>query len=72
MSASEGKASQLKDRMHIGSIVHRLSGTERQVLDVTLASLQACDGMRVVADVAATRGSHLPRTQNILCSTWLR
>ena len=50
---------QLNDRMHIGSIVHRLSGTENQVLDVTLAMLQACYSMRtcssVVAIVAATR-----------------
>jgi len=59
MFASEGRALQLKDRMHIGSIVHRLSGTENQVLDVTIARLQACASMHtcssVVADVAATR-----------------
>ena len=59
MFALEGRALQLKDRMHIGSIVHRLSGTERQVLDVTIARLQACVSMHtcssVVADVAATR-----------------
>ena len=59
MFASEGRALQLKDRMPVGSIHHRLSGTENQVLDVTLARLQACDSMHtcssVVADVAATR-----------------
>ena len=59
MFASEGRALQLKDRMPIGSIVHRLSGTENQVLDVTIARLQACANMHtcssVVADVAATR-----------------
>ena len=58
MFASEGRALQLKDRMHIGSI-DRLSGTESQVLDVTIARLQACASMHtcssVVADVAATR-----------------
>ena len=41
------------------SILHRGSGTENQVLNVTLARLQACDSMRpcssVVAIVAATR-----------------
>ncbi len=59
MFASEGRALQLKDRMHIGSIVHRLSCTENQVLDVTLARLQAYDCMHtcssVVTYVAATR-----------------
>jgi hypothetical protein len=59
MFASEGKALQLKDGMPVGSILHRLSGTENQVLDVTLARLQACDSMHtcssVVAGVAATR-----------------
>ena len=54
-----GKALQLKDRMPVGSFLHRLSGTENQVLDVTLARLQACASMHtcssVVAGVAATR-----------------
>jgi len=38
--APERRALQLKDRMP--SILHRLSGTENQVLDVTLARQQAC------------------------------
>ena len=57
MFAPERRALQLKDRMP--SILHRGSGTENQVLNVTLARLQACDSMRtcssVVAIVAATR-----------------
>ena len=41
MFASEGKALQLMDGMPVGSILHRLGGTEIQVHDVTLARLQA-------------------------------
>jgi hypothetical protein len=38
--APERRALQLKDTMP--SILHRLSGTDNQVLDVTLARQQAC------------------------------
>ena len=59
MFDSEGRALQLKDGMPVGSILHRLIGTENQVLVATLARLQACDSMYIcssaVAGVAATR-----------------